>query len=205
MRYQNYLILYIRIIQCDLFFCWKDSYKHFFLKCHNIFSTELNISATMKSKIVKVNGKRRWMHLILWRICCYHLEVIDHLFTLRNCFYFLFAIIFSSQLTVISVNAKVYFAQFQLKFAIHKRLFLKFRDFFFRRKFLPAKVSTLTVTRECHIFQKIDGNCWNWRRKFSYLLNDLVNFNKLFDRNVTLNEIEGHKKRGFTVSLENTF
>ena len=140
MRYQNYLILYIRIIQFDLFFCWKDSYKHFFLKCHNIFSTELNISATMKSKIVKVNGKRRWMHLILWRICCYHLEVIDHLFALRNCFYFLFAIIFSSQLTVISVNAKVYFAQCQQKFAIHKRLFLKFRDFFFPAK-IPARES----------------------------------------------------------------
>lgn len=76
------------------------------------------------------------MHLNLWRICSYYLDLIDHLFRLRNCFYFLFAIIFYAQLTVILVNAKVYFTTFQQKFAIHKRLFRKFRDIFF-----PVKVS----------------------------------------------------------------
>ena len=63
----------------------------FFLKQH--FFNKL--SANVKMEVVKENGKRWAMHLILWRISSYYLNVIDWLFVLRN-FYFLFAKVFST-------------------------------------------------------------------------------------------------------------
>ena len=42
--------------------------------------------------------------------------------------------------------------------------------------------------------------------KFSYLLNDLRNFNEIFRKDVTYDNIKSHKKPGgFTLSLEDTY
>ena len=56
----------------------------------------------------------------------------------------------------------VYFTKFQQRFVIHKSLFLKFLRIFFL-----AKVSGRDEN---------DEYCWNWSRKFSCLLSDLINF-----------------------------
>ena len=58
-------------------------------------------------------------------------DVIDRLFVLGNWFHFLFANVFSAQFTVILVNAKVYLAKFQQKFAIRESFFLKFCVFYY--------------------------------------------------------------------------
>ena len=87
---------------------------------------------------------------LLSRCSCY-LD-LDLIFVLKNCFHFLFSKLFSLEITVISVNAKVYFAKFQQKFDIRKMLFLKFREFFSARNFLPLKQSLLlsrTIIGSC--------------------------------------------------------
>ena len=38
--------------------------------------------------------------------------------------------------------------------------------------------------------QKIDENSWNRRSKNSYLLRDLMNFNKIFGKNVAYDDIK---------------
>ena len=43
------------------------------------------------------------------------------------------------------------------------------------------------------------------RRKSSYLLKDFRNFNEVFRKDVTYDNIKSHKKQGFALSLENTF
>ena len=47
-------------------------------------------------------------------------------------------------------------------------------------------------------------NCWYWRRKFTYLLNNLRNSNEIFTKHVTYDNINSQKNQGFTFSLENT-
>ena len=57
-------------VLCFYSFYWNDHYQIFSLQdVRTYFSTVLKFSANMTSKIVKVNGKSRGMHLILWRIC----------------------------------------------------------------------------------------------------------------------------------------
>ena len=43
------------------------------------------------------------------------------------------------------------------------------------------------------------------KRKPSYLLNDLKNFNEFFRKDVAENNVKCHKKQGFILFLENTF
>ena len=43
------------------------------------------------------------------------------------------------------------------------------------------------------------------RENSSYLLNDLRNFNEIFRKDVTYDNIKGHKKQVFTLPLEDTF
>ena len=136
MRYQNdYFHTLYQNYTMWLFFVGTIAINSFFFQNAITFSAELNISANMKSKIVKVNGKRRWMHLNLWRICCYYLDLIDHLFGLRNCFYFLFAIIFSAQFTVILVKRE----NFNKNLLFTKGYFLNFVIFFPGERFCPLK------------------------------------------------------------------
>ena len=78
-------------------------------------------------------------------VCNFYLDVIDRFFVLINCFHVLFAKVFSAQFTVTLVNVKVYFTKFEQKITIRESLFLEFREFFFSRKFLPAKDSALKV------------------------------------------------------------
>ena len=49
---------------------------------------------------------------------------------------------------------------------------------------LYAHVVSFCVTRECQKIGKIDKNSCYWRRKYSYLLNDLRNFNETFRKDV---------------------
>ena len=46
---------------------------------------------------------------------------------------------------------------------------------------------------------------YNGRRKPTFLLNYLRNFNEIFKKDVDYDNIKSHKKSIFTVSLENTF
>ena len=53
---------------------------------------------------------------------------------------------------------------------------------------------------------KIDENSYCGRKKYLYLLNDLSNFNEIFLKDVTYDNIKSHKKKqGFILSLEDTF
>ena len=61
----------------------------------------------------------------------------------RNYFHFSFPEVFFH--TVVSVNAKVYPAKFRQKLAIRKSWIFKLSDFFYSRKFLPAKVPSLKI------------------------------------------------------------
>ena len=42
-----------------------------------------------------------------------------------------------------------------------------------------------------------------WRRKSSYLPNNLRDFNDIFRKNVSYDKIKSKKKQGFNLSLEN--
>ena len=136
MRHQNYYFYTLyQNYTCYIFFnflYWNDNYQLFLQDVVTYFSTVLKFIAIMKSKIVKVNGKRRGMYLLLWRICGYYLHAIDTLFVLRDCFHFFFAKMFSAQFSYFDM--KVYFAKFQQKFAIHESLFLYFLQIFFLTK-----------------------------------------------------------------------
>ena len=44
-----------------------------------------------------------------------------------------------------------------------------------------------------------------WRSKSSYLLNELMNFNEIFRKDLTYNNIKSHKNQGFSLSPKNTF
>ena len=48
-------------------------------------------------------------------------------------------------------------------------------------------------------------NGFNFFHQSSYHLNDLSNFNKIFRKDVTYDNIKSHKKQGFTLSLEDIF
>ena len=49
-------------------------------------------------------------------------------------------------------------------------------------------------------------NWWKSPRKSSYLLNNLKNFNEIFKKDVTYDNIKSPKKKqGFTLSLEDAF
>ena len=50
------------------------------------------------------------------------------------------------------------------------------------------------VTRKCQKIRKINENSQYWLRKSSYLLNDLRNFNEIFRKDVTYDNIKSHKK-----------
>ena len=52
---------------------------------------------------------------------------------------------------------------------------------------------------------KIDENSYCGRKKYLYLLNDLSNFNEIFLKDVTYDNIKSRKKTGFILSLEDTF
>ena len=70
-------------VLCFYSFYWNDHYQIFSLQdVRTYFSTVLKLSANMTLKIVKVNGKRRGMHLILWRICslfhCFNKKFVIH-------------------------------------------------------------------------------------------------------------------------------
>ena len=43
------------------------------------------------------------------------------------------------------------------------------------------------------------------QRKSSHLLNDQKDFNEIFRKHVTYDNIKSHKKQGFTLSLEDAF
>ena len=45
----------------------------------------------------------------------------------------------------------------------------------------------------------------NWKRKSSYLLNNLRNFNEIFRKNVAYDDNKSRRKSGFTLFLEDTF
>ena len=60
-------------------------------------------------------------------------------------------------------------------------------------------VISFFVTRKCQKTQKIDENSSYGTRKSSYLLNDLRNFNKIFRKDVTYDNIKS------TVSLKSAF
>ena len=51
---------------------------------------------------------------------------------------------------------------------------------------------------------KIDENSEYWQRSSSYLLNDLKNFNKIFRKDATYDNIKSRKQQDFTLSLEDT-
>ena len=60
------------------------------------------------------------------------------------------------------------------------------------------------VIRKCQKIQKTDEKSSYWRRKSSSLLNNLRNFNDIFRKDVTYDNIK-ILKRGLILSLKNTF
>ena len=61
---------------------------------------------------------------------------------------------------------------------------------------LYADVISFFVTRKIKKIWKIDENNQCWRKKSSYLLNDLRNFNETFRKYVSYDNIKCHKKAG---------
>ena len=53
--------------------------------------------------------------------------------------------------------------------------------------------------------RKISENCKYWRRKSSYLLNNMRNFYEMFKKDVAYENIDVTKNQALTLSLENTF
>ena len=51
------------------------------------------------------------------------------------------------------------------------------------------------ATRKCQKIRKTDKNSWYWRRKSSYLLNKLRNFNDIFRKDVTYDNVKSYKKQ----------
>ena len=64
------------------------------------------------------------------------------------------------------------------------------------RHMLDADVISFFVTRKCQKIQKIDENSLFWRRKSSYLLNNLRHWNEFFRKYVTDENIKNRKKAG---------
>ena len=60
---------------------------------------------------------------------------------------------------------------------------------------LYADVISLFLTKKCQQ-KEIDENDWYWRRKASYILNDLRRFNKIFRKVLAYDNIKSHKKPG---------
>ena len=50
------------------------------------------------------------------------------------------------------------------------------------------------AARKCQKIQNVDKKCYYWWRKLSYLLNDMMNFNEMFRKNVTYGIIKSNKK-----------
>ena len=72
------------------------------------------------------------------------------------------------------------------------------------KKILTSSVIRFFVTKKWLEIEKLDENWKNsyyWHRISSYLMNDLRNFNEIFRKDVTYDNI---KKQAFTVSLEDT-
>ena len=59
------------------------------------------------------------------------------------------------------------------------------------------KVISQLITGKCQKVQNIYESSWYWKRNFSYLLNNMRNFNDIFRKDVTHDNIKSHKNPGF--------
>ena len=59
---------------------------------------------------------------------------------------------------------------------------------------MGADIISFFVASEGKKIQKIDKNNQNRRSKNLYLLGDLMNFNKIFEKNVTYDDIKSDQK-----------
>ena len=70
---------------------------------------------------------------------------------------------------------------------------------------MGADIISFFVVSEGKKIQKIDKNNQNRRSKNLYLLGDLMNFNKIFEKNVTYDDIKSDQKQSFTLSSGSIF
>ena len=70
---------------------------------------------------------------------------------------------------------------------------------------MGADIISFFVASEGKKIQKIDKNNQNRRSKNLYLLGDLMNFNKIFEKNVTYDDIKNDQKQSFTLSSGSIF
>ena len=70
---------------------------------------------------------------------------------------------------------------------------------------MGADIISFFVASEGKKIQKIDKNNQNRRSKNLYLLGDLTNFNKIFEKNVTYDDIKSDQKQSFTLSSGSIF
>ena len=70
---------------------------------------------------------------------------------------------------------------------------------------MGADIISFFVASEGKKIQKIDKNNQNQRSKNLYLLGDLMNFNKIFEKNVTYDDIKSDQKQSFTLSSGSIF
>ena len=70
---------------------------------------------------------------------------------------------------------------------------------------MGADIISFFVASEGKKIQKIDENNQNRRSKNLYLLGDLMNFNKIFEKNVTYDDIKSGQKQSFTLSSGSIF
>ena len=70
---------------------------------------------------------------------------------------------------------------------------------------MGADIISFFVASEGKKIQKIDKNNQNRRSKNLYLLGDLMNFNKIFEKNVTYDDIKSDQKQSFTLSSGSIF
>ena len=61
---------------------------------------------------------------------------------------------------------------------------------------VKCDVISIFVTRKCQKIQIVDENSWQWRGKSWYLLNDLKNFNEIFRKDVTYDNVKMSQKSG---------
>ena len=70
---------------------------------------------------------------------------------------------------------------------------------------MGADIISFFVASEGKKIQKIDKNNQNRRSKNLYLLGDLMNFNKIFEKNVTYDDTKSDQKQNFTLSSGSIF
>ena len=70
---------------------------------------------------------------------------------------------------------------------------------------MGADIISFFVASEGKKIQKIDKNNQNRRSKNLYLLGDLMNFNKIFEKNVTYDDTKSDQKQSFTLSSGSIF